>query len=80
MPGVRDAVDAGCGASGGHGLLLAAWERVWISEKITQFRRMITGTLAPHLALFPHSRWANYLNTQVTAVEVTLEMAATQTR
>ncbi|MFJ9034850.1 RacP protein [Streptomyces sp. NPDC102274] len=46
---------------------LEEWERVWISERLTQFRRMITGTLAPHLALFPRSRWAIYLNTQVKA-------------
>ncbi|MFH8663085.1 hypothetical protein [Streptomyces afghaniensis] len=42
--------------------VLEEWERVWISEKLTAFRRMITGTLAPHLALFPRSRWANYLD------------------
>ncbi|KUN58190.1 RacP protein [Streptomyces griseorubiginosus] len=58
---------------------LEVWERVWISEKLTQFRRMITGTLAPHLALYPGSRWANYLNTQIRAVEASLEMAASQT-
>jgi hypothetical protein len=56
-----------------------AWERVWISEKLTQFRRMITGTLAPHLALYPTSRWANYLNTQIRAMKANLEMAASQT-
>ncbi|MFJ3804702.1 RacP protein [Streptomyces sp. NPDC090088] len=59
---------------------LEAWERVWISEKLTQFRRMITGTLAPHLALFQKSRWAKYLNTQITAVESSLDMASSQTR
>ncbi|MEU8852210.1 RacP protein [Streptomyces sp. NPDC048564] len=59
---------------------LEEWERFWISEKLTGFRRMITGTLAPHLALFPRSRWANYLNTQIKAVEASLEMAASQSR
>ncbi|WP_316781037.1 hypothetical protein [Streptomyces sasae] len=58
---------------------LEAWERAWISEKLTQFRRMITGTLAPCLALFLGSRWAKYLNTQITAVESSLEMVASQT-
>ncbi|AYG85297.1 hypothetical protein DWB77_07514 [Streptomyces hundungensis] len=57
---------------------LEEWERAWVSEKLTQFKRMITGTLAPHLALFPRSRWANYLNTQIEAVKATLEMAASQ--
>ncbi|MFF3558310.1 RacP protein [Streptomyces tsukubensis] len=59
---------------------LEEWERQWISERLTQFRRMISGTLAPHLALFPKSRWANYLNTQIAAVEAALEMAASQSR
>ncbi|MFI7413950.1 RacP protein [Streptomyces sp. NPDC049627] len=58
---------------------LEEWERVWASEKLTAFRSVITGTLAPHLALFPRSRWANYLNTQIEAVKATLEMAASQT-
>ncbi|MFF7601537.1 RacP protein [Streptomyces mirabilis] len=34
---------------------LEEWERAWISEKLTQFRRMITGTIGPHLALSPKS-------------------------
>lgn len=34
---------------------LENWERAWISERLTQFRRMLTGTLGPHLQLFPHS-------------------------
>jgi hypothetical protein len=55
---------------------LEEWERAWLSEKLTQFRRMITGTLAPHLALFPKSRWVNYLNAQMKAVESNLEMAS----
>ncbi|MEU2288590.1 hypothetical protein ABZ614_43085 [Streptomyces sp. NPDC013178] len=58
---------------------LEEWERVWVSENLTAFRRMITGTLASHLALFPESRWANCLNTQIEAVKGTLEMAASQT-
>ncbi len=41
---------------------------------------MITGTLAPHIALFPDSRWANYLHAQVKAVEANLEMATTWNR
>ncbi|MER7047024.1 RacP protein [Streptomyces jumonjinensis] len=59
---------------------LEEWERERISERLTQLCRMIFGTLAPHLALFPKSRWANYLNTQITAVEAALEMAASQSR
>lgn len=55
---------------------LENWERAWISERLTQFRRMLTGTLGPHLQLFPHSTWAEYLTAQVRAIESNLEMAS----
>ena len=55
---------------------LEAWERAWISERLTQFRRMLTGTLGPHLLLFPNSTWAEYLTAQVRAIESNLEMAS----
>jgi hypothetical protein len=38
---------------------LEEWERTWISKKLTQFRRTITGTIGPHLALFLKSTWAS---------------------
>ncbi|MFJ2241293.1 hypothetical protein [Streptomyces sp. NPDC087859] len=47
-------------------------ERAWISEKLTQFRRMLTGAIGPHLALFPKSVWAAYLSDQMKAIESTL--------
>jgi hypothetical protein len=55
---------------------LKNWERAWTSERLTQFRRMLTSTLGPHLQLFPHSTWAEYLTAQVRAVESNLEMAS----
>lgn len=55
---------------------LENWERAWISERLTQFRRMLAGTLGPHLQLFPHSAWAEYLTAQVRAIESNLEMAS----
>ncbi|MFG2630733.1 hypothetical protein [Streptomyces sp. NPDC048473] len=55
---------------------LEEWGRAWISEKLTQFRRMITGTIGPHLALFPKSAWAAYLGDQMKAIESNLAMAA----
>ncbi|MFJ9909335.1 RacP protein [Streptomyces sp. NPDC101152] len=36
---------------------LEKWERAWLSEKLTQFRRVLTGTIGPHQALFPQSTW-----------------------
>ncbi|MBT2509178.1 RacP protein [Streptomyces sp. ISL-98] len=55
---------------------LEEWERAWLSEKLTQFRRMITGTIGPHLVLFPKSTWAGYLSDQMKAIESNLAMAA----
>ncbi|KOG91356.1 hypothetical protein [Streptomyces varsoviensis] len=55
---------------------LERWERVWIGERLTQFRRMLSGTLGPHLRLFPKSDWAEYLTAQVKAIESNLEIAA----
>ncbi|MCA1223685.1 hypothetical protein, partial [Streptomyces sp. 8L] len=85
-PGPPPGAPPGGGAGGGGAPPRAAseteleeWERAWVSERLTQFKRMITGTLAPHLALFPKSRWPNYLNTQIEAVKATLEMAASTT-
>ncbi|GGJ71201.1 hypothetical protein [Streptomyces brasiliensis] len=37
---------------------------------------MLTSTVGPHLQLFPHSTWAEYLTAQVRAIESNLEMAA----
>jgi putative transposase len=55
---------------------LEAWELAWVSRQLTQFRRMLTGTLGPHLKLFPDSAWAEYLTAQFRAIESNLEMAA----
>ncbi|MHA6762465.1 RacP protein [Streptacidiphilus sp. PAMC 29251] len=55
---------------------LEAWELAWVSRELTAFRRMLTGTLGPHLKLFPNSAWAEYLTAQFRAIESNLEMAA----
>ncbi|QMU72872.1 hypothetical protein [Streptacidiphilus sp. P02-A3a] len=55
---------------------LEAWELAWVSRELTKFRRMLTGTLGPHLQLFPKSAWAEYLTAQFRAIESNLEMAA----
>lgn len=55
---------------------LEEWERSWISERLTQFRRMLSGTLGPHLQLFPNSTWAEYLTAQIRAIESNLEIAS----
>jgi hypothetical protein len=53
---------------------LEAWELAWISGQLTQLRRMVTGTLAPHVALFPKSRWGGNLLLQLRAMESNLDL------
>ena len=48
---------------------LEVWELAWISGKLTQPRRMVTGTLAPRVALFPKCRWGGSLLLQLQAME-----------
>jgi hypothetical protein len=55
---------------------LEEWEHDWVSERLTQFRRMLTSVLGPHLKLFPTSSWAEYLTAQVRAIETNLEIAS----
>ncbi|MFG3223938.1 RacP protein [Kitasatospora sp. NPDC048194] len=55
---------------------LQAYEAAVIRERLTEFRRFITGVVAPHFALQPKGRWVKHLNTQISSVESTLEMIA----
>lgn len=54
---------------------LEEWERAWLSEKLTRFRRVFAGVVGPHLKRFPKSNWATYLTAQMKAIETNLEMA-----
>lgn len=55
---------------------LQAYELAVIREKLTEIRRLITGTIAPHAALDPKSKWVRHLTAQVNSVESTLELIA----
>ncbi|WP_043463477.1 hypothetical protein [Kitasatospora sp. MBT66] len=55
---------------------LQAYEVAVIREKLTEFRRFITGVVAPHAVLQPKGRWVKHLVTQLNSVESTLEMIA----
>ncbi|MCC3773315.1 hypothetical protein K6I33_001929 [Streptomyces sp. UNOB3_S3] len=55
----------------------------WIEYEKKQFRlilgrltRVITGTLAPHLARHPDDEWANLAVAQLTGVRATLDQLA----
>ncbi|WP_327293024.1 RacP protein [Streptomyces sp. NBC_01198] len=55
---------------------LQAYEVAVIRSKLTEIRRFITGTVAPHAALQPKGRWIKHLNTQLNSIESTLDVIA----
>ncbi|MCZ4103316.1 RacP protein [Streptomyces sp. H39-C1] len=55
---------------------LQAYEVAIIRGKLTEIRRFITATVAPHAALQPKGRWIKHLNTQLNSVESTLDVIA----
>ncbi|MFH8562156.1 RacP protein [Streptomyces sp. NPDC017988] len=55
---------------------LQAYEVAVIRGKLTEIRRFITGTVAPHAALQPKGRWIKRLDTQLSSVESTLDVTA----
>ncbi|MEE1751232.1 RacP protein [Streptomyces sp. SP18CS02] len=55
---------------------LQAYEVAVIRGKLTEIRRFITATVAPHAALQPKGRWIKHLNTQLNSVESTLDVIA----
>ncbi|WNI20018.1 RacP protein [Actinacidiphila sp. ITFR-21] len=55
---------------------LQSYEIAVIRGKLTEIRRFITGTVAPHAALQPKGRWIKHLNTQLNSVESTLDVIA----
>jgi hypothetical protein len=40
-------------------------ERAVLLEKLTQFRRFITGTVAPHAAAHPSDKWVKHIIAQI---------------
>ncbi|MFG2864901.1 RacP protein [Streptomyces sioyaensis] len=55
---------------------LEAYERAVVSEKLTQFRRFITGTVAPHTAAHPGDKWVKRIVAQLNSIESTLDLIA----
>lgn len=56
--------------------LLEPYERAVIREKLTEIRRLITGTVAPHAALHPKDKWVRHIVAQLNSVESTLDVVA----
>lgn len=55
---------------------LENWERAWTSERLTQFRRILTGPSDPTSSSCPTAPGSEYLTTQARAIESNLEMAS----
>ncbi|MER5556940.1 RacP protein [Streptomyces sp. NPDC002793] len=53
---------------------LEAYERAVIREKLTEFRRLITGTVAPHAAAHPGDKWVKHITAQLNSIESTLDL------
>jgi hypothetical protein len=55
---------------------LQAYAVAVIRGKLTEIRRFVTATVAPHAVLQPKGRWIKYLNSQLNSVESTLDVIA----
>ncbi|GGV90982.1 RacP protein [Streptomyces massasporeus] len=53
---------------------LEAYERAVLTEKLTEFRRFITGTVAPHAAAHPGDKWVKHVIAQLNSIESTLDL------
>ncbi|GHF41684.1 hypothetical protein GCM10010359_50450 [Streptomyces morookaense] len=47
-----------------------------VGEKLTEFRRFITGTVAPHAAAHPNDKWVRHIVAQLNSIESTLDLIA----
>lgn len=53
---------------------LEVYERQVVSEKLTQLRRFITGTVAPLAAAHPNDNWVRHIVAQLNSIESTLDL------
>jgi hypothetical protein len=56
--------------------VLQAYEVGVIREKLTEIRRLITGTVTPHAALAPEDKWVRHMVAQLNSVDSTLDLIA----
>lgn len=54
--------------------VLEAYERAVLREKLTEFRRFITGTVGPHAAAHPGDKWVKHIVAQLNSIESTLDL------
>ncbi len=53
---------------------LEAYERAVLGGKLTEFRRFLTGTVAPHAAAHPGDKWIKHIIAQLNSIESTLDL------
>lgn len=53
---------------------LQAYERAVLTGKLTEFRRFLTGTVAPHAASHPGDKWVRHIIAQLNSIESTLDL------
>ncbi|ONK09570.1 hypothetical protein STBA_02700 [Streptomyces sp. MP131-18] len=53
---------------------LEVYERAVLAEKLTAFRRFITGTIAPHAAAHLGDKWIRHIVAQLNSIESTLDL------
>lgn len=54
--------------------VLEAYERAVVREKLTELRRFITGTVAPHAAAHPGDKWVKHIVAQLNSIEFTHDL------
>lgn len=59
---------------------LETYERAAFRTKVVEIGRLITGTLAPHAALYPKDEWIQLVLGQVKGIHSALELAARSRR
>nr|WP_246619759.1 RacP protein [Streptomyces corallincola] len=67
---------ADCYQFGAERAALEAYERAVLTEKLTEFRRFTTGTVAPHAAAYPGDEWVKRLIAQLNSIESTIDLVA----
>lgn len=53
---------------------LEAYERAVFARKLTEISRLLTGTVAPHAAVFPQDEWVQLVHAQLGGVKASLGM------
>jgi len=59
---------------GAERTVLEAYERAVVREKLTEFRRFITGTVVPHGTAHPGDKWVKHIVAQLNSIESTLDL------